>query len=372
MPIDPVTGAAIINGLGSVTNGLFQGAQNKKNREFQAAENQKARDFNLDMWNKNNAYNDPTQQMARLKNAGINPHLAYSNGQAMNTSNAPASSNASGTMGGVAPQVDVNGIVHSMLQAKKTNAEIKVLEAEARSKDATADNTEVLTGINKITLENQAEIIATNLGVQNMQIRVGDKKIQVDDQSIKESTQRVVNMISDNENLKQKLENLKAEKQLTDQQISQVVALVGVAYAQAKNLSAQTILTSEKSRSERSWRGNIEADTRNKNELLKQMQRGNYIGDKFDLNFAENEFQLSNQQINQIKQNVNNMQKDGQLKDLNLKHGELNYLLDQVLAPATVIEGYKDAFNPLKGSSSTYKYDKKGNYQGHTTTKRSK
>ena len=90
MAIDPIS-AGIAAG-GSLINGLLQGDQNAKNRKWQSKENQKARDYNTEMWEKNNAYNDPTQQMERLKNAGINPHLAYSQGGVTNTSSSPASS----------------------------------------------------------------------------------------------------------------------------------------------------------------------------------------------------------------------------------------------------------------------------------------
>lgn len=38
----------------------------------------------LDDWNRSNAYNSPLQQMQRLKEAGLNPHLVYGNG-AQNT-----------------------------------------------------------------------------------------------------------------------------------------------------------------------------------------------------------------------------------------------------------------------------------------------
>ena len=99
--MDPIIGGALISGGASFLNGLFQGGQNKANRKWQSAENQKARDYNTQMWKMNNAYNDPTKQMERLKNAGINPHLAYSEGSPMNTSNAPASSNASSIPAGI-------------------------------------------------------------------------------------------------------------------------------------------------------------------------------------------------------------------------------------------------------------------------------
>ena len=106
MAIDPISaGVSVVGGL---FNAGSQARQNRLNRKFQAEENQKARDYNTEMWEKNNAYNDPSQQMARLKNAGINPHLAYSQGGVTNTSAAAASSNASSMPEGRAPQLDVN------------------------------------------------------------------------------------------------------------------------------------------------------------------------------------------------------------------------------------------------------------------------
>lgn len=41
---------------------------------------QDSRDYNLEMWNMQNKYNSPVEQMARLKEAGLNPHLMYGKG----------------------------------------------------------------------------------------------------------------------------------------------------------------------------------------------------------------------------------------------------------------------------------------------------
>lgn len=43
----------------------------------------------LDMWNKMNAYNAPSKQMERFKEAGLNPHLIYGQGNAGNASTMP-------------------------------------------------------------------------------------------------------------------------------------------------------------------------------------------------------------------------------------------------------------------------------------------
>ena len=79
----PLSGglSAGIAAAGGVLDNLFNMGQGRKNRKF--AEK---------MWNLQNEYNSPTQQMQRLKAAGLNPHLVYGNG-ATATSQSPVSMN---------------------------------------------------------------------------------------------------------------------------------------------------------------------------------------------------------------------------------------------------------------------------------------
>lgn len=86
MPIDPITGSAIVGGIGSVIGGLF-GSHNQKSTN--AANLQIAREtnalneklfnqqlqYNWDMFHAQNRYNDPSAQAARMMDAGLNPYL---------------------------------------------------------------------------------------------------------------------------------------------------------------------------------------------------------------------------------------------------------------------------------------------------------
>lgn len=45
----------------------------------------------LDMWKRNNAYNHPSEQMARLRKAGLNPNLMYGQGTVGNSPSPPKS-----------------------------------------------------------------------------------------------------------------------------------------------------------------------------------------------------------------------------------------------------------------------------------------
>ena len=98
--MDPGTGAVIgaginagSNVLGNILNWFSGQSANSANRELMREQNQWA----LQMWQRNNDYNSPQAQMARLRAAGINPALAYSNGMD-NTSSAVAETADAPTM----------------------------------------------------------------------------------------------------------------------------------------------------------------------------------------------------------------------------------------------------------------------------------
>jgi len=85
----------IVAGVGSLLGGLGSSAMNDKavqdtnktnmeiakyQAQWQQQENEKAYQRSLKMWNLQNEYNSPTQQMARIRAAGLNPNLVYGNG----------------------------------------------------------------------------------------------------------------------------------------------------------------------------------------------------------------------------------------------------------------------------------------------------
>ena len=68
----PLLGAGIA-GISSLASSLIGNAGSKKAQS-------RANAYNLEMWNRQNQYNHPVQQMARLKQAGLNPNLVYGGG----------------------------------------------------------------------------------------------------------------------------------------------------------------------------------------------------------------------------------------------------------------------------------------------------
>ena len=89
--MDPLIGSGLIAGFGSLLNsGIGMAAQRNANiqnmqlakyqNNWQTAENEKAYARSVEMWNMQNRYNSPTAQMSRLRQAGLNPNLAYGSG----------------------------------------------------------------------------------------------------------------------------------------------------------------------------------------------------------------------------------------------------------------------------------------------------
>lgn len=141
--------AAASSIVGDVLNfggGLIQGA---RNRRAQRKENQKQRQWASDMferqnerdiafWQMQNAYNDPSAQMERLKNAGLNPNLVYGNGadaQAgpIATHSAPTPQTRAETHENMfAPLANT---ASNYLAIRQQQANIRRTEAEARAID---------------------------------------------------------------------------------------------------------------------------------------------------------------------------------------------------------------------------------------------
>lgn len=81
----PIAIPLIAAGASLLGNAIGTFGGNKRRRR----ENNRARAHDIDMWDRTNAYNDPSQQMKRLQQAGLNPNLVYggSSGQTAGTAN---------------------------------------------------------------------------------------------------------------------------------------------------------------------------------------------------------------------------------------------------------------------------------------------
>lgn len=123
-------------------------AINRMNNEFNAAEAQKVRDFQLDMWNRENAYNTASSQRQRLEEAGLNPYLMMSGGNAGTASSAGSTAPATAAAPLSMQRQDFSGLTNSLStalqlanQTKETNARVQNLQGQKSLYDAQANQT---------------------------------------------------------------------------------------------------------------------------------------------------------------------------------------------------------------------------------------
>lgn len=134
MPVAAPVAAAIIGGgaslLGQGFNAFSQGKMNKKQRKWNEKMYGIQRQDALADWAMQNEYNSPVSQMARLRDAGLNPHLVYGNGA--DAQGGTVRSSSVDSWNPRAPQFDMSGVGSSMMQyydARMKEAQIDNLKA---------------------------------------------------------------------------------------------------------------------------------------------------------------------------------------------------------------------------------------------------
>lgn len=128
--IAPLVGAALVTGGVGLVNSLMGNASqrkaNKQNIELQ--DKQFAHDIN--MWKMQNAYNTPAAQMARFKDAGLNPHLMYGQGTPGNATGAPTMKPTK-----VEPtwrDLNTGEVIGQYMALKKDQSQIDLLQEQKR------------------------------------------------------------------------------------------------------------------------------------------------------------------------------------------------------------------------------------------------
>ena len=194
-------GNSLISGGAGIISGLFgalgqniainkqikaQQEENEKNRTYNFNLAQLQNKWNLEQWNRENEYNSPAQQMARLKAAGLNPDMMYQNG----TSGWPAASSPSMTAGAPSSPVDMSALgqkrtigdaIHQGLQDALVGAQIDVMQSEARKNNADAGGQEItnetLGQINQATFYKILSESALNREQKRVAEKTGDMLI---------------------------------------------------------------------------------------------------------------------------------------------------------------------------------------------------
>lgn len=146
MPIPALVGAGLIAGgaslVGSIIGAGAQASANSTNLQAVRETNQANRDlmeyqnqWNLDQWNRENEYNSASAQRQRLEQAGLNPYLMMSGGDAGSASSVRS---ASATMqaGQVQPVNYAAGLGNAVGDALGTYMNMRMANAQVAQMDA--------------------------------------------------------------------------------------------------------------------------------------------------------------------------------------------------------------------------------------------
>jgi len=120
--------AGAITAATSIANLISQGAMNRKTRKWNEAMYGKQREDALADWARTNEYNSPLQQMARLKEAGLSPHLIYGGGA--NSISQPVRSTDTKSWSPNAPQIDGGQIVSQYFGVQQQQNALKIQEQQ--------------------------------------------------------------------------------------------------------------------------------------------------------------------------------------------------------------------------------------------------
>lgn len=153
------TGAIIAGAASLIGSGVNAYAQGKMNKRAEKAMD-KQRGWYLSDWEKQNAYNHPSQQMQRLREAGLNPHLIYGGGQPTNTSSGISSTNINPYTPGT-PDIGamLASPVNAYLEARQIDAQNKLINAQVLKTLAETNTTNFDLSQKERLADTQASII---------------------------------------------------------------------------------------------------------------------------------------------------------------------------------------------------------------------
>lgn len=158
----PISG--IFNMFSSLANNSFNAAEAAKNRRWQEQMYDKQYQDNIDLWQMQQDYNSPANQVARLKDAGINPNLALSNISTGSASSAPAAAQAGSGAQATGIPANFAGLTEAVLNLLKSKDERNLLKEQANKLKSNA----LLDRIDAITrYEEATSRIISNLSGAN-------------------------------------------------------------------------------------------------------------------------------------------------------------------------------------------------------------
>lgn len=236
--IDPFTSAALVTSGVNLVGGLFGAHKNNQNQaalmqkqiEAQKLMQKNQNQWNLDMWNKQNEYNTPSNQRSLYEDAGLNPSyfMGQGNGTAgsvqSSTMSAPSAPSPAGDYG------FLSSLGSTILQQELLKSEIRKNDADAgftgaqmKTEEALRDARLKLTQAQSgLTDAQKAESEAKTENLKaNTEYQKSLKGLTDTDKKIQDIVLQYMPLMQT-----QQLENLKADYQLKLSEVKKNKALV--------------------------------------------------------------------------------------------------------------------------------------------------
>ena len=155
-----------------------QKEENDANRRYNFMLAQKQNHWNLEQWQRNNDYNTPSAVMSRLREAGVNPHMYYSKGNAMG---GVSTASPEMTAGAPSSPIDTSGLlqqrtygdaVQKAMEQALLSASVRKTNAEAGLVDQKRDTEEYNTDIFKSDAAFRNALNSSSLRLTGMDIEL--------------------------------------------------------------------------------------------------------------------------------------------------------------------------------------------------------
>ncbi len=131
--------SAGVGAIGSIIGSIGQKRRDRLNQQRQHEYNKELAQFSFDknkeMWDLQNQYNIPKAQMQRLKDAGINPHMAYAKGTPQNVSGAGPTYNQETTDQTLPTAINPLDMLGQYQSVKQQNASIDLTQRQVETQE---------------------------------------------------------------------------------------------------------------------------------------------------------------------------------------------------------------------------------------------
>lgn len=194
-------GSGALGAIGSIFSNRAQKKENERNRQFTERMYDKQYDNSIKVWNMEKDYDKPINQLARMKEAGLNPDLMYNGAGVSPTPNLKAAVAGSASSAGLP---GYGGIAESFNQGRLVDSQIQLNEANAK-KAGSETNLNLIDAItrgdfNKIQISGMEAVNALTDEQKNLckgQLSQINKNMEVADKEMQEIDARIANLDAD-------------------------------------------------------------------------------------------------------------------------------------------------------------------------------